>query len=437
MADFPDRPRQRDAAKHVVVLSSLDTKGAETAYLKEAIEARDCLPVLVDTAFGGEATIAADITAEEVARAGGSDLRELRASKDTAAGSRAMIRGASAKLLELLAQGRLDGVVAIGGASGTTVGTSIMKALPFGVPKFMLSSAASMPYAASYIGSKDITLMHSVVDLAGLNELTRMVLQAAAGGVCGMAEASSGPLSTGRRERPLVAVSEFKFAEGCARLVSRELEARGYDVIAWHANGMGDRAMEELVSQGLFDGVVDLVPAGVLEEMLGGNRAAGPTRLQAAAQAGVAQVVAPSGFDMLSCGPLERREKNDPLWTSRRLTERQMFIPDEFRVQARTTAEELEEVARVVAAKLAGAQAPVAFLVPLAGWSNLSVAGGSLHDPTADAAFLRELKACLAPPVDLREVEAELNSATFAGVVVDSLTKMMARDGWATPESTG
>ena len=193
--------------------------------------------------------------------------------------------------------------------------------------------------------------MHSVVDMAGINELSHAILVRAAGGVCGMAKASDGPLKTTVHERPLIAVTEFKFAERCVKWVLDGLPDHGYDVIVWHANGTGDRAMDELIEQGLYDGVIDVVPAGVSEFMFGGNRAAGPHRLEAAGRVGIPQVIAPSGFDMLSCGPLERRDNGDQLWASRNLAERAIFVPDAMRVQVRTTAAELVELAGVLAAE--------------------------------------------------------------------------------------
>ncbi len=413
-------------SRHIAILASLDTKRGEVELLRERIRRCGHVPVVVDTSMARVSVDDVDVPAEAVARAGGGDHEAIRASRDTDAASAVMIRGAVAVLTELLAAGRLDGIVSVGGASGTAVGTTVMKALPFGVPKLMVSSTASMPaYAAGYIGTCDIAMMHSVVDLAGVNSLTRPILERAAGAIVGMAEASSGPIRLERGERPLVALTEFKFAEGCARSVRERLAEEGYEVIAWHANGIGDRAMDELIAQGLFDAVVDLVPAGVLEELLGGNRASGPDRMEAAGRRGIPQVVTPSGFDMLSCGPLARRDGDDPLWAGRRLHDRALFLPDAFRVQARTSPEELRELAEVVARKLNQAGGPVDVLVPLGGWSELSEPGGPLHDPGADAAFLDALQPLLGPAVVLRWVDGALNSAAFAAEVVAAVTSRL------------
>ena len=415
-------------AKSIVIVSTLDTKGAEADFLRKLIEERGHKTILVDVNMGGEPTIRPDIGAEEIAKAGGGDIKEMRASRETGKLTPIMVKGAIEKITELHAAGKVDGIVSFGGASNTTIGTSIMKALPFGVPKFMLSSTASMPaYAASYIGTSDIAIMHSVLDIAGLNDLVRDAFRRAAGAICGMVEV--GPPVTAEtlkgRDMPLIAMTEFKFAEGAGHRAMEYLEEKGYEPIAIHAQGIGDRAMEELIAQGIFDGVLDLVPAGVSEEWIGGNRAAGPTRLEAAGARGIPQVVAPCGFEMISCGPLSRKDKGDPLWISRKLAERKMFFPDEFRLQIRTNAEELEETGRIVAEKLNKSTGPVKFLIPTQGWSTLSVQGADLYEPETDRVFSAELKKHLKPDIEVIELETHLNTAEFARAAVDALDEMM------------
>jgi len=412
-------------SKHIVILSTLDTKGQEAGYLKGLIEAQGFKAILMDTSIGGEPSILPDISSEEVAAAGGGNIRDIRASRNTGEVTPIMIKGAGLKVLELLARNELDGIISFGGASNTTSATTVMKALPFGIPKLMVSSTASMPaYAAMYIGTKDITMMHSVVDISGINDLTKAVLERAAGGICGMAAASDGAVKP-KSTTPLIALTTFKFAEECGQHAMALLEKKGFRVIPFHAQGMGDKAMEELIDQELFQAVVDLVPAGVIEEFLGGNRAAGPHRLEAAGRVGIPQVVTPCGFDMLSCGPLSRREKGDPLWTNLQLAKRKIFIPDEFRVQARTTAEELRKVATLVAQKLNQAKGPVKFLIPSKGWSTLSVEGADLCDRKADAAFGPALRERLRPGIEVSELPMELNSAEFAEALVGALEGMM------------
>jgi len=411
--------------KHIVILSTLDTKGEEAKYLKDLIESRGFKALLLDTSIGREPALVPDFSSEEVARLGGGNIREIRASKNTGQVTPIMIKGATIKVHELLGKGLLDGILAFGGASNTFFATTVMKALPFGIPKLMVSSTASMPtYAAKYIGTKDITMMHSVVDISGLNDLTRAVLERAAGGICGMTAASGGPvkpLSTS----PLVAITTFKFAEGCEQHALDLLEKKGYTVIPFHAQGIGDSAMEELIEQGLFQGAIDLVPAGVIEELLGGNRAAGPHRLEAAGRVGIPQVVTPCGLDMLSCGPLSRRETGDPLWTNLKLAERKIFIPDEFRVQARTSGDEVCRVAEVIARKLNESKGPVKFLIPTRGWSSLSTKGADLYEPLTDALFAPALRKHLRPHIEVSELPMELNSPEFAEALVNALDRMM------------
>jgi uncharacterized protein (UPF0261 family) len=416
--------------KHIVILSTLDTKGEEAAYLKGLIEAQGFKTILLDTSIGGEPAIPPDVSSEEVAAAGGGNIHAIRASRNTGEVTPIMIRGASLKVVELLAGGQLDGIVSFGGASNTTSATTVMKSLPFGVPKLMVSSTASMPaYAAMYIGTRDITMMHSVVDISGINDLTKAVLERAAGGICGMTAASDGAVKP-KSASPLIALTTFKFAEECGQHAMALLEKKGYTVIPFHAQGIGDKAMEELIDQGLFQAVVDLVPAGVIEELLGGNRAAGPHRLEAAGRVGIPQVITPCGFDMLSCGPLSRREKNDPLWTALELPKRKIFIPDEFRVQARTTAAELRKAAALVAEKLNRAKGPAKIFIPSKGWSALSVKGADLYDPEADAAFAPALREILRPDIEVVEFPLVLNSPEFAEALVEALDGMI-RDSLA------
>jgi uncharacterized protein (UPF0261 family) len=405
----------------------LDTKAEEAAYLKQRIEADGFKMTLVDTSIGGASPIPADISAEAVARAGGGEIQKIRISKHTGDVTPVMIKGAIVRVHELLGNGMLDGIISFGGASNTTLATSVMKSLPFGIPKLMLSSTASMPaYAAKYIGTKDITMMHSVVDISGINALTKAVLERAAGGICGMVSASDGAVKPAS-DASLIALTTFKFAQTCTQHVMHLLSEKGYTVIPFHAQGIGDRAMEELIDQGLFGAVVDLVPAGVSEELFGGNRAAGAERLEAAGRRGVPQIVTPCGFEMLSCGPLDRKDSGDPLWRERRLAERKLFIPDAFRVQARTDAAELRTTAKVVAEKLNKSKGEVKFLIPTAGWSSLSKEGGDLYDPETDAAFVAALKQCLRPAIEVRELNTHLGAIEFAAALGETLDKMLRR----------
>jgi uncharacterized protein (UPF0261 family) len=413
--------------KTIVLVSTLDTKGSEAAFLKGLIQERGYRVILLDTNTGGEPSFPPDISAKEVAKAAGWNIEEVRRMKDTGKVSSIMIEGAIKKVKTLLEKGELDGIISFGGASNTAIATTIMKSLPFGIPKVMLSSTAAMPaYAGGYFGTKDIAMIHSVVDIAGLNPLVEDVLKRAAGAICGMVEMGEGLsfLPSVARKKDLIALTEFKFSEECCSHVRRLLEEKGFEVIPFHAQGIGDRAMEDLIGEGLFDGVLDIVPAGVGEELLGGNRAAGPNRLENAGQLGIPQIIAPCGFDMLSCGPLERSDRGDPLWVSKDIKNRKLFIPDAFRVQARTTSQELREIAREVARKLNQSKGPVAVLIPLKGWSSLDKEGMPLYDPGADQAFLDELRIHLTKKISLIELDLHLNTREFAEEAVNQFMKL-------------
>ena len=409
----------------IVMLSSLDTKAREAQYLKDCIEEQGAETVLVDIGYGQPAQMATTISSRQVAAAAGSDIDSIRVMQDTGEASTLMMQGAIIKVQELFGEGRCDGIIAFGGASNTTLATGVMKSLPVGIPKLMISSAAAMPaYSAMYFGSMDITIMHAVVDISGLNDLTRAFLERGAGGICGMTSRSSGMVDPSRDDK-LIAVTSFRFAETCAQAVMRELKRHGYTAIPFHAQGVGEDAMENLVAQGLFRGVVDIVPAGLSEQMLGGNRASRPDRLEAAGRVGIPQVVATSGFDMISCGPITRRDSGDALWQKRAIADRQRSVPDRFRVEARTTADEVADIGRRVADKLNKAEAAACVMVPLLGWSSLSVKGAELYNPEADAAFVPALRAALKPRVSVVEVQAELNSESFAGALVNKLLEMI------------
>ncbi|MDO9535829.1 MAG: Tm-1-like ATP-binding domain-containing protein [Bacillota bacterium] len=407
----------------VVIIGTLDTKGDELKLLQAQIQQFGCKTMILDLSTGGDPAFSPDISAAQVACAAEGNLLQIQQSRDTAWGSLMMIKGAIRILTDLLKEERLGGVIGIGGASGTTMITTIMHSLPFGLPKLAVSSTAAMPeYAGRYFGTKDLVLFHSVVDISGTNTLVRDILSRAAGCMAGMVNASSlsADLLKTANTSSRVAMSEFKFSDYCCNYIRHALEKKGFEVIAYHAQGIGDRAMDEAIEQGLYIGVLDIVPAGLSEELLGGNRAAGKKRLEAAGKNGIPQVVTPCGFDMISCGPLERKEKGDLLWINRRLAERKLFIPDAYRVQARTDRDELKEIARMFAEKLQYANGPVEIVIPLRGWSSLSEKDSPLYDLEADTCFLEELQRHINyNHINLTTVDAPLNNPVFAQKIVE------------------
>ena len=339
-----------------------------------------------------------------------------------------MADGLGKTLQELQEAGKLQGVIAVGGMTGTFITLSAMKLLPFGVPKLLISSVAAMPaYAkklAEYFGVRDITVMHSVVDTVGINPLVRRLMINGAGAICGMVEAEAPAV---KDEKPAIALTEFGFCDKGAHYI-RDLLEEKFNIISFHATGIGEKAAVDLVGQKLFEAFIDLVPAGFSEYLLGGNRNAGPDRLEAGIQHGKPYILTPCGFDMISCGPIQRRDEGDPLWISRRLAERKLLLQDAIRVQARTSVEEMQTIAREVAGRLNRSRHKklIKFVLPTRGFSSLSVKGGALYEPESDQAFIEALKQHLDDDIIIREVDADINTPEFAAAVVEALEQALA-----------
>jgi uncharacterized protein (UPF0261 family) len=419
-------------AMAIAVIGMLDEREAGLTLIKDHIARRGHKAIVIDISIGTgaiDSVLKPDIPCSEIAREGGTSIDAVRkmlaVERDRATSS--MAEGLGRKLLDLHRTGDLQGVIAVGGMTGTFIALAAMKRLPFGLPKLLISSVAAMPaYSkklADYFGVRDITVMHSVVDTVGLNPLVKALMINGAGAICGMAEGYAPPQ---RAEKPSIALTEFGFCDKGAHYV-RELLKERYNIISFHATGLGERAAGDLVGQGLFEAFIDLVPAGFSEYLLGGNRAAGPDRLDAGISQGKPYLLTPCGFDMISCGPIQRRDEGDYLWTSRGLAERKLLIQDAMRVQARTSPEEMEAIAGAVAEKLNTHENKnlVKFVIPKKGFSSLSIEGGALYDPVSDRAFIEELRRRLDRDIEIIEVEAHINTLEFAQAVVDALEKII------------
>lgn len=412
----------------------VDEREEALTLLKEKIEKRGHKVALADVSIGTGAIVPAlkpDITPSKIAQAGGSTIETIRGmlAKERDKAISTMAEGMAKKAVEMYAAGELQGVIAVAGMTGTFLSLTVMRALPFGLPKVLISSVAAMPaYAgkfADYFGVRDITVMHTVTDTVGMNSLVRSLMINGANAISGMVEGYEPPSKT---DKPLIAMTEFGFCDKGAGYVRAQIQSK-YNVVSFHATGLGDRAVEDLVGQGLFDGFIDLVPANYGEYLLGGNRASAPDRLEAACKRGIPYILSPCGFDMLSCGPIERKDKNDPLWTKRNLAERQLFVQDAMRVQARTSAEELTTIAKAVADKLNQHKKKhlVKFVIPCKGFSSLSVEGGQLYAPEIDQAFIDALKANLSPEIEIITVEAHINTPEFGKAAASALEAGLAK----------
>jgi len=396
-------------------LATLDTKGEEALFLKERIRDLGCEVLLMDISMReGPLCKEADITSEEVARAGGSTLEEIRSSRDRAQSTAVMTRGAIEIAKGLSAEGKIHGVIGIGGSTGSLMATDVMRALPFGLPKLMVSSTAALPgMSTRYIGTGDICLMHSVVEISGLGEVLRNVIERAARAICAMVETP--PLRVQRAEGRAVAMTMLGPCEKCASRVRRGLEEGGFQVTGFSAAGIGDRAMEEMIRQGLFDAVVDLAPGGVIEHLVGGMRDAGPTRLEAAGEMGIPQVVSTCGVNHIT--PPKKA------WTEEHRSRRRYDL-DRHRTWLRASPEELIEAARAFAEKLNKAQGPVVVVIPLKGWSSVDQPGNPTYDPEEDMVFVEELRRRLKPDIELQTVEANMEDPEFAQAVLEACRRV-------------
>jgi len=420
----------------IAVAGMLDEREEALRIIKERIEQRGHKTILIDFSIGTGAIVSAmkaDVTPDELAQLGGATIEEVRSmlAKERERATSIMAEGLTRKLSELHQKGELKGVIAIAGMTGTFLSITAMRALPFGLPKVLISSVTAMPaYAgrlAEYFGVRDITVMHSVVDTVGLNPLVRTLALNGANAISGMVEGLEAPRKEGK---PSIAMTEFGFVDKGAHYV-RELLENEYEVVSFHATGVGDRAAVDLVGQGFFEAFIDLVPASFSEYLFGGNRASGPNRLDAALNQPIPYILSPCGFDMISCGPIERRDKGDPLWVSRHLAERKLLVQDAMRVQARTSIGEMETIAQAVAEKLNRYpdKKRIAFVIPQKGFSSLSVEGGALYDPLADQSFVQALRKHLDPEIRILMVDAHINTPEFARAVVEALKSCWAEKG--------
>jgi uncharacterized protein (UPF0261 family) len=403
--------------KGIVIVCNLDTRGEDIVFVKQLIAGRGHEAILLDFSMEEPPPFPGDIRTEQVAARGGLTIEVVREKyrSDRDVATQNQIAGAAAILEELVAQGRVHGVLGIGGGTATLVATSIMKRLPFGMPKLMASPMAAHPaYIDKYVGTHDITMHHTVLDIVKMNPLLEAQIVNAVGAICGMVEMTRGTRFV--FDRPCVAVSSFGFGEMAVQSAVSMLEEAGFTPIVCHAQGKGDRAMEDMIKAGAFQAALDLCIGGVMENLYQGNRDPGPERLLAAVRAGIPLVLAPCGLDILSYGG-----RPDML---ERTKDRVQYVQDALRVQVRTTAEELRRAADVIAERLNRARGPWTFLVPLRGWSSLDREGRPIYDPVADAAFVARLRERLDDPSHLREIDLHLYTPEFARVAVDELVRL-------------
>ena len=421
----------------IAVVGMLDEREEALSVIKERIEQRGHKALLIDISIGTGAIIPsleADIGCGELSELGGgpsTGVAEYLPDRREEAIS-IMAKGLKEKILGIHKSGNLQGMIAISGLTGAMISLPAMKEAPFGLPKVIISSAMALPVHADkyaeFVCVKDITVMHAVVDTVGMNSLVRKLILNGADAISGMVE---GGEITGQEDKPSIAITEFGFTDMGAHHIRKFLE-KEYEIVSFHANGVGDRAAMEIIPQGSFKAFVDLVPGAFSEYLLGGNRSnSGPNRLDIASELSIPYILCPGGFDIISCGPLERKDTKDTLWESRRLAERKLYIQEHPRVQARMSAEEMGHIASSAAERLNrySHKERVKIVIPLRGFSSLGVEGGPLHDPASDKMFADTLKRCLDPEIEIIEIDSDINSKEFAEAVVKILMQALGIRG--------
>lgn len=406
----------------IVLIGALDTKGAELEFLRQQVELRGHHTVVVDVGVLGEPAVDADVARADVASAGGANLEELIAAADRGRAVTAMAAGARVVAARLRAEKQLDAIIGLGGGAGTSMGTAAMRALPLGIPKVMVSTLASGD-TRPYVDVTDIVMVPSVVDIAGLNRISRGVLARAAGAVCGMVETE---VPKGK-DRPLIAATMFGNTTKCVDAARASLDEQGYEVLVFHATGVGGRTMESLVDSRQFVGVLDVTTTEWADELVGGVLSAGPTRLDAAARTGTPAVVAPGCLDMVNFGA--------PDTVPEKFRGRRFYQHNDNITLMRTTPEENAELGRIIADKLNASKGPVAVYLPLRGLSAISAPGGPFHWPEADQALFAALDEHLQPEIPRHRIDAAINDPPFAAAMTEGLLALIARAREAAKES--
>lgn len=405
----------------ILLIATLDTKETEAAYLKQLLEAKDVQVIVMDTGvLAAPRKITPAISREEVALAGGMDIDTLVATGNKGKCIDVMIKGAQAIAKKMFAAGEFDGVISFGGAQGTNIGTAVMKNLPFGVPKLMVSTVASGTATfGPFVGTKDVLMMHSVVDVQGTNSLITRIFENAAAAICGMVKNNSGQIKDCKGKKA-VALSMLGTTTPGALRAQKLLEAEGYEVIAFHQNGTGGIAMEDLIGEGFFCGVLDLNLHEIADRLVGGlHGSIADYRLETAAAVGIPQIIAPGSIGYSVQGPVNT--------LSSELKKRKYIIHNPTLTLVRLTPEELSQVAEVVAEKLNKARGPIKVLLPLKGFSFPNREGEELWDPSGNQVFIETFKAKIAPSIAVEEVNAHINDAEFIDQVVANFLNLQQK----------
>jgi uncharacterized protein (UPF0261 family) len=404
-------------SKTIVIAGTLDTKGHEFAFVKQLIEAQGLHTLMVDFGVLGEPAFDADIDRAQVARAGGGDVAQLRANQHKDEAMRVMADGLAVIVSDLFQKGQLHGMLGMGGSGGTSIATRAMRALPIGVPKVMLSTVGG-GNVAPYAETKDITFMPSIVDVAGLNRISRRMYANAAGAIVGMVRQSEAATPESSDEKPLVAASMFGNTTACVDRARGILEAQGYEVLVFHATGTGGRTMESLISDGYLAGSMDITTTEIADAVCGGVFSAGPERMLAAARAGIPTLLVPGCVDMCNFAGIET--------VPEKYRQRKLYQWNPNVTLMRTNAEENAQMGHMIAQAANQSRGPVCVLLPLKGVSMLDSVGNNFWDPDADAACFQSIKAFVRRGIEVIEMDANINDSAFADRAAQLMLAMLA-----------
>lgn len=392
----------------IAVLGTLDTKAAEHAFVADCIRWQNLDVLMIDVGTGDPPGLVPDITRDEVAVAGGIDLPALIARHDRGECVTAMASAAPKLLQQLQQDGRIDGIIALGGSGGSSIASAAMRALPIGFPKVLVSTVAASN-AGMMLGTKDIVLVPSIVDASGLNRISRRIFSQAAAAVCGMVMAPAVATS----DRPLIVASMFGNTTKCVTAAAAILEQAGYEVLTFHCTGVGGRTMESLIESGLVAGVLDVTTTELADELVGGVLSAGPDRMLAATRAGVPAIVTPGCLDMVNFG--------EPSTIPPHFAGRRFYVHNPQITLMRTTPDECRQLGEQLARNVNASTAPVTVLLPLRGISVISAAGGPFADAEADAQLFDAIRQTLRPETRVVEMDCEINAPEFAAACAKEL----------------
>ena len=401
----------------VVIVGTLDTKGEEFKYVKDIIEDEGLETIVIDAGVLGEPFFEPDIDRSEVAEAGGDNIKDLVEAADRGRSMEIMSNGAAEIVEELNQKGKVAGIISLGGSAGTTIGTTAMKRLPVGIPKVMVSTLASGD-TRPYVGTKDITMMYSVVDILGVNSLSSEILSNAAFAVAGMVK---GKKPEPKEKRPLIAATMFGVTTPCVEKARDYLENHGYEVLVFHATGTGGQAMENLVEEGFISGVLDITTTELCDELVGGVLSAGPDRLEAAGKEGVPQVVSTGALDMVNFGPIDSVPKE--------FKDRNLYKHNPTVTLMRTTAAENKKLAEIIAEKLNKAESKTALFLPLKGVSMIDAEGQPFYGPDEDKMLFETLRKNIdLEKVEIIEKDLHINDEEYALALAKKMIELIEED---------